>query len=406
MGPTRAERGGAGGARLLRDLEVPGALDGAGDEARAFVEASRAAVRRARRRRFALALGVPVALALLGVTGWGVLHARHRAAIGRAVAAARAANANAEGAARAAEGKRALALAQFEANDLQPAEALWKETLALEEDTDRLRRDVGAALDGALTLDPGNPAARSLYADVTYSRLLAAERLHKSALLQELRARLGLYDDGSRAARLRAPGRVRAVTSPKSATMQLARYREDARGHLVEADPMPFEAERPRELEPGSYLIVAQAPGRYTTRYPFLVRRSEDQTLQIVLPPAERVPEGMIYVPAGRTLYGSGDDEATRGFLTHQPVHDVEVGPFLIGRTEVTIADYLAFLGALPEAGQKARLPRGLTLLEDGRVAWKLRGKTLRPDEPYCNGVEPCVPWTRLPVRRRESRGR
>ena len=67
----------------------------------------------------------------------------------------------------------------------------------------------------------------------------------------------------------------------------------------------------------------------------------------------------MVYIAAGRSLYGSGDDEATRGFLTHQPVHDVDVGPFLIARTEVTNGEYLAFLGALPESERKGRLPSG-----------------------------------------------
>jgi formylglycine-generating enzyme required for sulfatase activity len=106
----------------------------------------------------------------------------------------------------------------------------------------------------------------------------------------------------------------------------------------------------------------------------------------------------MIYVPAGRTLYGSGDDEATRGFFGHQPRHDVEVGAFLIARTEVTNGEYLAFLGSLAEAERKARLPLGLTFLADGHIAWKLRERVLAPGEPYCSGGEPCVDWSRLPV--------
>jgi formylglycine-generating enzyme required for sulfatase activity len=153
-----------------------------------------------------------------------------------------------------------------------------------------------------------------------------------------------------------------------------------------------------RELEPGSYLITTEAAGRYPTRYPFLVRRGEESTLRVVLPRAEDVPDGMIYVPAGRTLYGSGDDEATRGFLTHQPRHDVEVGAFLIARTEVTNAAYVTFLDALPGADRKERLPLGLTVLADGRIGWKFRDKIFAPREPYCSDREPCVDWSRLPV--------
>ena len=397
---------GLGSERLLRELTVPGALDGASDEALAFIEASRAAVRRARMRRRAIAFGIPLVLLLLGGTAWTVSYARHRAAVTRAVAHARELDARAEESARVADRARAEAFALFEKDDLGPAEELWKKVLGLEEDTDRQRRDVGDALDLALALDPREPRARALYADVTLARLLAAERLHKRGLLRELRSRLDVYDDGSRVARLRAPAHVRIETDPPGASLTLARYREDSSRRLVEADPRPFVTADRRELEPASYLIVAQAPGRDTTRYPFLVRRGEDRTLRIVLPRAADVPEGMIYVPAGRTLYGSSEDEATRTFLTHQPVHDVEVGAFLIARTEVTNGDYLAFLGALTESERMARLPGGLTLTKEGRIAWKLRERTLAPGEPYCSRVEPCVQLVSPPRGRREPRGR
>jgi formylglycine-generating enzyme required for sulfatase activity len=153
-----------------------------------------------------------------------------------------------------------------------------------------------------------------------------------------------------------------------------------------------------RELDPGSYLVVGVAPDRYATRYPFFVRRGEERTLHIVLPLAASVPAGMIYVPAGRTLYGSSDDEATRGILTHQPVHDIEVGAFLIAQTEVTNADYLAFVDSLPASSREARLPRGIVRGKDGRLVWRLRGKTLTEDEPYCIGAQSCVSWYGLPV--------
>jgi formylglycine-generating enzyme required for sulfatase activity len=106
----------------------------------------------------------------------------------------------------------------------------------------------------------------------------------------------------------------------------------------------------------------------------------------------------MLYVPAGRSLYGSGDLEEIRHFLTHEPMHDIEVGTFLIARTEVTNSEYLAFLGALPEAERKARLASGLVLTGDGRIAWTLLDKTLAPGDRYCSGIQPCVDWSVLPV--------
>jgi formylglycine-generating enzyme required for sulfatase activity len=327
-----------------------------------------------------------------------VSFARHRAAVARAVAVARALNDAATESVPAAEAARREAFALFEENDIQPAEARWKQALALEENTDRLRGNVWKALDQAVALDPRDAAARALYADVILQRLLAAERLHQTTLVGPLRAQLGIYDDGSRASALLAPGHVRFEIEPPEATMSLARYREDGAGRLVEGDVAPIVGGASRELEPGSYILVAAAPGRYSTRYPFLVRRGEKSALRIVLPRAEDVPAGMIYVPAGRTLYGSGDDEPTRGFLTHQPMHDIDVAAFLMARTEVTNAQYLAFLHALPDDVAKQRLPLGLKRLGDGRIAWTYRDRVLNPGEPYCSGVQPCVDWSLLPV--------
>jgi eukaryotic-like serine/threonine-protein kinase len=394
---------GLGSERLLRELDgAPGALDGASDErvalVSAFAAASRAALKRAHVRRWALAVGIPFLLASLGGTEWVVSSARHRAMVARAVADARSLDTRADMTARAAEKARTDAIALFEKDDVAEAEVVWKRMRGLEEDADRGRRDVCEALDLALALDPGDRAARALYADVTLARFLAAERLHEEGLLRELRARLEVYDDGSHVARLRAPAHVRVETDPPGAALTLARYREDSAGRLVEGDRAPLAAGDRRELEPGSYLIVAKAPERYPTRYPFLVRRGEEAALRVVLPRAADVPDGMIYVPAGRTLYGSSDDEATRSFLSHQPAHDVDVGAFLIARTEVTVADYTAFLRTFPGSERTRLRPEGLTLTADGAIAWKLRTRTLAPGEPYCNGVGPCVDWSRLPL--------
>ena len=235
---------------------------------------------------------------------------------------------------------------------------------------------------------------------MTLLRLLAAERLHRDGLFRELFARLEAYDDGSRARRLRAPTRVRLETDPPEASLTLARYREDAARKLVAADgdPSKLSPGAELELEPGSYLILALARDRYTTRYPFVVRRGEARTLRISLPRAADVPAGMIYVPAGRTLYGSIDDEETRLSFGHQPAHDVEVAAFLMAWTEVTNGDYIDFLDSLPEPARSAHLPWEIRFAKDGRPAWSLRSSPLAFGEPYCHAGEPCIDWTRLPL--------
>ncbi|MGO8995928.1 MAG: protein kinase domain-containing protein, partial [Polyangiaceae bacterium] len=300
------------GARHRQELAQLSSHGRASSLEQAFVEASRAALRKRRAQRRAALVGIPLMLAFVVLAGWAAARSRTHLAVADALATARTLDAKAEEAAARAAKTRADAMAMFEKDDLVPAETLWKDALALEADTDRERREAGGALDRALARDPNEATARALYADITLRRLLAAERLHKASILGALHAQLGVYDDGTRAAWLHAPARVRVETEPPGATLTLARYREDAAGRLVETDPAPMTAAESRVLEPGSYLIVASKAGYSTTRYPFVVRRGEDSALRVLLPSAAAVPEGMIYVPGGRTQYGSADDEATR----------------------------------------------------------------------------------------------
>src|SRR5262249_30357690 len=153
-------------ARQLGELSV---LEGRSlpAEAAGFVAESRAAIRRARWLRIGRWLAIPLAPVLAAAVVGGVAYARRRAAVTAAMASARQRHAKAEESARAAEDARAKAFAVFEKDDLGPAEALWKEALAREEDTDRQRREVLAAVGKALARDPRDPAARALAADVT-----------------------------------------------------------------------------------------------------------------------------------------------------------------------------------------------------------------------------------------------
>jgi formylglycine-generating enzyme required for sulfatase activity len=385
------------GARQLRDLEAPGALGGAGDGALQFVSASRSMVRRARLRRRLLAVGIPLIVSSIGTLGWGISAARTEAKTAGAVAEARTHVAQAEGAARSAEGVCAGAFAAFAEEDTDRAEEAWKRCLSLEEDADGQRSEAAISLDRALALDPTNPRARVLYADVVLERLLAAERLNRSSLVGELRAQLALYDDGSRLARLQAPARVRVETEPAGAALTLSRYRETPQGDLVESDPIAFEHGSERRLEPGSYLLVARLPDRYLTRYPFFLVRGEERVLRVVLPPAASVPAGMLYVPAGRVFYGSEEDEATRQFLEHQPMQQREVGAFFIARTEVTNGAFAEYLRA-SAGGAEGPLPGGFTRSPNGRLSIRIGRRTLNEGERSCPWGQPCVDWSQLPL--------
>lgn len=370
----------------------------------AFVDASRNAARGARRRRILARAAVPILL--LGVTAatWGTSFAQRTRAIRHALDDAHALATKLDDTSRTAEERRSEAFALFEMDALGPAESAWRETLAREDEANAEREDVCAALDRVLALDPGNREARDLYADVTYERILSAERLHEDALLPSLQARLALYDDdsvpggGTRFARLSAPGHVRAESDPPDAAVTVAHYRPDAMGHLLESSAAPFPLGAAHDLDPGSYVLHTALHGRYSTTYPFVVHRGESLSLHVVLPLASAIPEGMVYVPAGSFDYGSDDTEAARSLFDHQPVHPVDLGAFLIGRLEVTNGEYLAFLRAIPDTEKKEHLPNGLTFDAKGRATITMRDITVHEGERYCLPGRPCVELAQLPV--------
>jgi formylglycine-generating enzyme required for sulfatase activity len=66
-----------------------------------------------------------------------------------------------------------------------------------------------------------------------------------------------------------------------------------------------------------------------------------------------------VYVPEGRFLFGSGNEDLRTSFLDTAPLHAFETPAFLISRYETTIGDWIAFLDALPPAQREIRRPQG-----------------------------------------------
>jgi eukaryotic-like serine/threonine-protein kinase len=123
------------------------------------------------------------------------------------------------------------------------------------------------------------------------------------------------------------------------------------------------------ELAPGSYLVVLRVDGRPEVRYPVVVARGE--ALAIAVPVPAQVPAGYVYIPPGRFLYGSADsDELRRIDLMAEPERPVRTGGYLIGRHEVTWAEWMQFLAGLPESERGKRRPKafGVELIERGPV--------------------------------------
>jgi eukaryotic-like serine/threonine-protein kinase len=110
-------------------------------------------------------------------------------------------------------------------------------------------------------------------------------------------------------------------------------------------------------------------------REPIMVEHGDRVVLTLAPPPAARVPDGFVYIAPGTFLYGAAGDDATRRyFLSAPPRHVRRTNAFLIARTEVTFAQWIAYLEATPTA-RPPSTPRklsGAVQLERRGGAWQL----------------------------------
>jgi formylglycine-generating enzyme required for sulfatase activity len=111
-----------------------------------------------------------------------------------------------------------------------------------------------------------------------------------------------------------------------------------------------------RSLLPGSYVAELALDGHATVRYPVLLARGERFDADVPL--LRREPDGFVYVPAGRFLFGDPRSaEELRAFHSTVPMHERRIDGFLIARHETTYADWLVYLAALPADERVRRLP-------------------------------------------------
>jgi serine/threonine protein kinase/formylglycine-generating enzyme required for sulfatase activity len=266
--------------------------------------------------------------------------------------------------------KRAFDL--FDANRWSEGEDTWTFALALAEREERQYRLASGNLEGALLLDPTRAGLREKFADLTFERLLRAERDRHHDLADELAARMVAYDDARHRAALGAEAHVELEVAP--AGTQVWSEHPGSPRQLVGQAPLPALT-----LPPGSVVLAFEAPGRVTGRLPVVLARGQTLRLRVALPDAASAPPGMIYVPPGRFLFGSADPpELRREFLNAAPLHEVETAGFFIGRYEVTFAEWIEFLDDVAPGERRRRSPSAVTaqaqlaLTEIGLRRWRL----------------------------------
>lgn len=125
--------------------------------------------------------------------------------------------------------------------------------------------------------------------------------------------------------------------------------------------------------------MTFKAEGREEVRYPVVLARGEKLEIKFKLPAAGSIPPGYVYIPPGRFYFGSSADELVRaGTLTTVPMHQRTTEGYLIGKTEVTIADFLEYVKSQP-AADRTKIPalsseqNGLFLKELPDRKWHLK---------------------------------
>ena len=384
---------------------------------REFIEACRAAVTRLKHVRRGLILLVPavVVATYVGVLIKGRVDLQRK--VDGHVATADEERATAERRLAEADALRTEAFAAFDRGDTDRGEQVWGRYVAALPDVERAQARASQQLETALSLDAGRDDVRERLADALQQRAALAERSGLGeVVVQDLLERLKLYDaDGSHMAAWSAPAELTVRSEPAGARVVLERYVDvGGRLRIAEARELGSTPLAPILLANGSYRLRFELLGRAPVVFPVMLRRGASVGVEVPLVPATVVPDDFVYVPGGKFLYGSADPEPVRNSLSAEPEREVTVGSFLIARHEVTYADFLTFLDALPEAERATvlagptgqgwgtamlqTLPGGVWQLElnQGNRTYKARRGELLTYEG--RSTRPSVDWIRLPI--------
>ncbi len=359
------------GERLLdqtRSLD-PSTL---GPREQAFLAASRRRLVRQRWGRWVAALAVALAISAsyAGLRLQGYLensrliaahHALAREALAEGRALARQAEAGRKEALALFDGRFSPATGQHSAPGLarlrEAAEARWTEVLGLRDRASAAYARASRELERALDRDRVHSGTRGLLAEVTYERVLLAELFYQLQGRDERVETVEQMAESSIEARewlqrLLAPATLELVTEPPGASVTLQRYTRSADG-VLRLQPVPEVGTQGLTplasvvLREGSYQLRMTHPDRVPVELPLLLTRGVRERVRVVLP--THVPDGYVYIPPGCFLLGSSDPEEKRVSLTSPPMHRFCLTEgYLIGRTEVTFGDWLAYLNSQP----------------------------------------------------------
>lgn len=348
------------GPKQIAETALLEAVDIGAREAQ-FLDASRRALQRRQQLRRALALLAPVAIGLLYI-GYQVKQ-RHdlRVRVDQQAAQAATILSKARALNQEIERLRGQAFSAFDQMKRDTGESLWLQAQGRSADLDELYASASQTLEAAAILDNTRLDIRSLLADSLYERAIAAERDHNSSRIRDALARMKIYDTNHQRENLwNAPGTIHLETAPPGASVTLYEYETSKKNRPLSNErnlgTTPLNID---QISSGSYLLSITHKNHANVLYPFLVRRSENLSINIPLLPPSQVPPGFVYVPSGRFLFGTAlDDSSRKGFLETVPIHEIKTDGYLISRHELSWSDWLDYLNTLPTDELEKRIQK------------------------------------------------
>ena len=214
-------------------------------------------------------------------------------------------------------------------------------------------------LRAALQHDPESTAAHARIAELAKAEVVSAEQRGDRRDAWRWERLLRQHDTGRHAGFLAGLGTLALDSTPSGAAVTIHRYEELDRRLQTRVFrsglTTPFELTLPA----GSYLVVLEAPGHETVRYPVRIEREgtwnttppgEDAPRPVWLPEAGTVGPGACFVPAGWSVVG-----APGGALDAYARTEIWLEDFVIQENPVTVAAYMEFIRDLLKRGDDAQ---------------------------------------------------
>ncbi len=232
--------------------------------------------------------------------------------------------------------------------------ALEDRVSALRDELDRAFDFAHGKFERALERQPDNAAARARLSDLHWRRYRQAREAHDHAGADAHLKAVGRFADPRYTARLKGEVPLTVRTQPPGATVRLARLVSQDRVLVPTAARVLGQTPLVDAAVPvGRQIVTLERPGQRPVSLPLRVWPGDELVFDLPLPSDAALGDDFVYVPAG-TFERGNDPDAVLASPAGRPWLD----GFAIQRRPVTVAEYFAFLDALPPEEAARHQPR------------------------------------------------